>query len=481
MRGRPFPLPRREGAARLALRIAAGAVLLAVLTGGPVGGEVQRWLAQAEEHARAGDPDAAAARYHRALARLGPAAPLYDHLAHLSLDARQFGAAQVFLYRAADLDGWTPERRRVLLAALEGQGDAVAARAVAQGLLEGQGDDPLAALAVAEAQLERGEWDAARAALERVAAANPADHRARYLLGALLAPVAPDRAAPYLEAALADPTQAGGAAAVLAALDGFEQLPLTDAQTRVGLALVGVGDWALAEHALLRALERDSVNPTARGYLGFVRGQQGRDGLPDLEAALAIAPNDATLYYLLGLHWRAADDPESAYVAFAQARALDPDNPALAVELGAAAQALGDLAEAEGWYDRAVALAPDDVRWQGLRAAFYADSEVELDAARLAAIESAAARAPGDPDVRASLGWAYYRTGALEQAYDELSAAVQLDPNRPRSRYYFAVMLERLGDRQGAADSYRFVVEQVGTEGGYGLLASRALARLGAF
>ena len=58
---------------------------------------------------------------------------------------------------------------------------------------------------------------------------------------------------------------------------------------------------------------------------------------------------------------------------------------------------------------------------------------------------------------------------------------MQLDPNRPRSRYYFAVMLERLGDRQGAADSYRFVVEQVGTEGGYGLLASRALARLGAF
>jgi len=44
--------------------------------------------------------------------------------------------------------------------------------------------------------------------------------------------------------------------------------------------------------------------------------------------ALAMSPNDPALYYVLGWHWRLAQDPAAAYAAFERASRLDPTNPA---------------------------------------------------------------------------------------------------------------------------------------------------------
>jgi cytochrome c-type biogenesis protein CcmH/NrfG len=67
----------------------------------------------------------------------------------------------------------------------------------------------------------------------------------------------------------------------------------------------------------------------------------------------------------------------------------------------------------------------------------------------------------------------------MTRAYDELSAALGQDPANPRIRYYFGAVLEQGGDVQAAVDSYWFVVDEAGTDGGFGLLAARALQRLG--
>ena len=60
--------------------------------------------------------------------------------------------------------------------------------------------------------------------------------------------------------------------------------------------------------------------------------------------------------------------------------------------------------------------------------------------------------------------------------WDQSGFNIELDP---RSRYYFAVVLERQGDKDGAADSYWFVVQQLGPDAGFGILAARALQQLG--
>ena len=266
---------------------------------------------------------------------------------------------------------------------------------------------------------------------------------------------------------------------MLVALEAYRVYSLTEAHTRLGIALVGLGEWAFAERVLQMALDANTVNPTARAYLGFVRDQQGRDGQPDLQAALAMSPNDPVIYYLLGQHWRRWQDYSAANQAFVQAYWLAPDNPALAAEVGASWQDLGDMAQAENWFQTAVDLAPQDIRWKRLMAAFYADTSFELETRGRAFVEATSALDPNDPDLRTSLGWVYYLSGDTERAYQELNTAVGLAPHHVRSRYYFAVMLEYRGDTQGAADSYAYVVQAEGPDRGFGLKAARALQRLG--
>lgn len=465
--------------AAVVARLAAIVVIVALAAREPLSASITRGLDQAARRAEQGEPDAALAAYRRVAARVGANPFIYRQLVQLSLDARRYGDARMYLYQLAELEGWSDAQRQDLARALEQTGSTAQARVLALSLLESENADPAALVTVAEAALSRQAWDEAQAALERLVTADPGDYGALYQLGALVAPLDPAQAKDLLLRALADPAWAGRAQTVLEALAGYETLSPTGAHTGVGLALTGLGDWALAEHALVQAVAVNSVNSTARGYLGFVRDQQGRDGLPDLESALAMAPADPTLYYLLGLHWQQAGDEPAAYDAFTQAQALDPDNPALAAEIGASLQRQGDLASAEAAYRQAVALAPDDVRWKGLLAAFYADSEIELDDERVQFVNDVAALLPSDPDASASLGWVYYRIGAYDAAYAALNKAVQLDPGRVRSRYYFGVVLEHLGDHDGAADSFRYVVDQGGGDSGFGLLASRGLARLG--
>jgi tetratricopeptide (TPR) repeat protein len=227
------------------------------------------------------------------------------------------------------------------------------------------------------------------------------------------------------------------------------------------------------------ALDVNAVNPTALAYRGFVRDQQDRDGLPDIEAARAMAPNDPVVYYMLGMHWRLAGQLQSAFDAFERAYWLDPENPALAAEVGISWQQLSELALAEEWLLRAVDLALDDRQWQAMLAAFYADTAFHLELIGLPYIQDLAKRVPGDASVRASLGWAYAQTSDMARAYDEINAAIGLDPASPRTRYYFGAILEQHGDVQGAIDSYWFVVDESGMESGFGLLAARALQRLG--
>jgi tetratricopeptide (TPR) repeat protein len=332
---------------------------------------------------------------------------------------------------------------------------------------------------MAQQQIQQLDWVQARATLEKLVALEPDDAQALYWLGLLLAPQDHILAGEYLSRAALDATWAARADVVRNALQAYEDRSLADAHTVLGVALIGLEEWPFAEQAFQLALAVNAVNPTALAYLGFAKDQQGRDGLPDIQAALAMAPNDPTVYYLLGQHWRLAQDNQAAYDAFSQAYWLDPANPALAAEVGASLQFLGDLSGAEEWFRLAVALAPDDTRWSGLLAAYYADAEGQLDDQKIEFVRQASQAAPDDPDLHASLGWVYYQTGDYQKAYEELNRAVGFDPTRPRSRYYFAAVLEIMGDTQGAVESYRFVVGALGSDAGFGLLAARALERLG--
>ena len=76
------------------------------------------------------------------------------------------------------------------------------------------------------------------------------------------------------------------------------------------------------------------------------------------------------------------------------------------------------------------------------------------------------------------MGAAYFWLFDREQARSYLQQALTVEPDSPRTRYYFALQLEREGDTQGALDSLTFVVQQLGSDEGFGLLAAREIQRL---
>jgi tetratricopeptide (TPR) repeat protein len=444
----------------------------------PLSHSTTLWRSRADQAASDGRYHDAQRSYGDILTRLGPQPAVYERLLTISLAAERYAEAQVYLFALADLDGWTADRRSQLAALLERQEENDQA-AVLLAFASAESHDTAAIRRLAEQQIANHDWQQAEQTLAQLVALQPDDVQAAYWLGLLLAPQDQTLAAVYLNQVAANPTWTGRAKAVLVALEAYPRYALTDAHTTLGLALINLNEWDFAERTLELALEVNTINPTARGYLGYVRDQSGRDGLLDIQAALAMSPNDPVLYYLLGQHWRQLSRHDDAYSAFLQAYWLAPTNPALAAEVGTALQNLSDLAGAEGWFKKAIELAPAEIRWQGLLAAFYADTGFELDAGGLAYIEQTQQLAPNDSDLRASLGWAYYQRGEVERAYDELNAAVGLDPANMRSRYYFGVVLERRGDAQGAADSYWAVYQQAGPDSQYGILAARALQRLG--
>jgi Flp pilus assembly protein TadD len=465
--------------ANVLMRFLLVVVILAVANAAPASSQVRRWMDAGNRATQAGEYGSALDAYGRVLALIGPQAAVYERLVQMSLNAGQYGQARVYLYALAELGGWTSARRDQLARILRSSGESDQAAALLYASLQGQPDDPLALRELAQQQIAQQAWDQAEVTLGRLIALTPDDGEALYEMGVLLAPENRVYAADYLARAALDSDWAARASTVQAALSAYGTYSLTDAHTHLGVALVELGEWSLAERVLQMALEVNTVNPTARAYLGFVRDQQGRDGLPDIQAALAMSPNDPVIYYLLGLHWRRLAKHDEALEDFRQAYWLDPDNAALAAEMGTSLQNLGNLAEAETWFQKAVDLAPSDNHWRSVMAAFYADTGFQLQERGLTFIEQTRQLDPHDPGVLASLGWAYYRTNDTQRAYQELSAAVGMAPSDVRSRYYFAVVLEHRGDSQGAADSYEFVVQRVGPDSGFGLLAARALRRLG--
>ena len=440
---------------------------------------IAAWMRAGQQSVAQGDYEQAVTEFDHILRALGPQPVVYERLMQVSLDAGRYADARVYLYRIADQQGWTAVRRDQMRTILYHSGETAQANALIYAMLDEGRADPEALRTLTQEQIARLDWSQAAIILEYWLALEPDNAEPAYLLGMLVAPEQRNQADAYLAQAARDPVWMARAETVRAALAAYDAYVLTDAHTHLGIALVGLGQWPFAERVLQLALAVNAVNPPALAYLGYARDQQGRDGLADIQAALAMSPNDPLIHFLLGLHWRRAQDHEQAYEAFYHAYWLDSANAALAAELGVSLQNLSDFVGAETWYQQAIDLAPDDIQWRRLLAAFYADTGFELENGGLAFIEEAHQIAPEDADIQTSLGWAYQQLGDVPRAYDELSAAVGVDPTQPRSRYYFGVVLERRGDVEGAVDSYWFVVQTAGTDTHYGLLASRALQRLG--
>ena len=89
------------------------------------------------------------------------------------------------------------------------------------------------------------------------------------------------------------------------------------------------GLWDYAELAFQHASDVSYPNPQALAYLGWVKSSQGKDGSSWIHQATQLAPQDAEVWYLRSLHFRAQADYVESLDAIAQSVRLAPENSGL--------------------------------------------------------------------------------------------------------------------------------------------------------
>jgi tetratricopeptide (TPR) repeat protein len=248
-------------------------------------------------------------------------------------------------------------------------------------------------------------------------------------------------------------------------------------QSLLGKASIGENrrDWAMVKQALVAALELDPNNAPARKSLGralYFLGEVEPAGR-ELQQAAKIDPTLEPARVTLG--WLAAragrqdeaagwfrqsveTEPKrvSAHVAYAtwlveqgrvddarteakEAERLKPDAPRVHAVLGLIARYSKDYPLAERYFEELHRKSPADFIASNQLVLVLADQE-DADKRRRA-LELAQANArqwPNEPNAAASLGWACFREGRLEEAERYLRAASTSGQAAADTAYYLA-------------------------------------------
>lgn len=460
-------------------RVAVAALVLLVLS--PMGAavDVPGWYVAARQALSAEPQDLAAASsaLDRAVARLP-----YDGLT-------QFRGGQIALASGdADsavsrfktaftlIDVGAPEHL-ALGDAFLAQGrraEAVDQFETARDLAPGQ-PEPLARLAWAYEADAR--WADAAAALAQLSQAGAATPDQIYRLAVLTAATDPATAGARLAVAAEVPSvhQAQARHLLDAVTTATGQDDQAFAFATVGIALVQLEEWPLAEVALQKAVDANNGFADAFAYLGLAQDRQGKDGEPALAQAAALAPESPLVSFLYGLHYRGLSESAKAIPWLHKAQAADPANPAIAAELGGAYAATGDLTNGEEWFRKAVSLNDRDGQFWLLLARFYVDREYKIAEEGLPAARMAVGLNPNSALAADALGYALILTGDGLTGQQELERALSLEPHLAAAQYHLGVYYVGVGQVE-KAEPYFDQVLVLDPTGPYGDLALKAKA-----
>ncbi len=183
--------------------------------------------------------------------------------------------------------------------------------------------------------------------------------------------------------------------------------------------------------------------------------QRASEAVAPLEKAL-LRGSDPELETLLGA---ALCDARRAADGLAQLRKTasrrPPYLPAFQELAGRLARS-GQITEAIGTIENALALSPDsvDLKIDLARLCLQANDRPKARANLLAARDAA----PGRPDILIELAWVLFLDGAYAEAADAYRHALGLRPDDTQTRANLAMCLLELGDRDSAEAALRTVV-----------------------
>jgi tetratricopeptide (TPR) repeat protein len=317
---------------------------------------------------------------------------------------------------------------------------------------------------------KKGDWPAARSALERAAQRNPSPPSEYYVaLGEAyrnLGLVEQARSAFQKSLAAGNPAVGHMALGALLldlgrykeAAAEFEWIVSRDpasveACLKLAAALHKAGNHAAALERL-RALDASKLGNDGAFYYQLLANvlaklRQWGPALEALRKGTEVDPNSADLYFQMGLIMIGAGVPRQALELFQKVAAKRPDSATIRVGLGQACLASDQLAEAEKQLAEAVRLSPDyDEPYFLLGNCYQEQNQLEK---AIASYRKALDYSPERAEFHFALGLAFSRQGNLEPALVELRKAAQLDPSPERLAKLGSIYLDKGSDAEAEA------------------------------
>lgn len=259
----------------------------------------------------------------------------------------------------------------------------------------------------------------------------------------------------------------------------------------LGMAYRATGRTAEAESSYLQALALDPAYAPASGNLGVLYTEQGRhdDALTRFQEAVRSRPDVAEAHDNLGSAFLLGGDPEEALACFRTACALKPGFALAYSNAGNALHALGRWPEAIVQFEKAIALHPTNPFFHfNFAKALCAFGKTEDAAERyrlalaldpafaeahnglglmlmetgrkgeaIASLRSALALKPDLAEAYFNLHSALIDPRDLKPSIECLRRLLALRPNDALARLQLYVLLDYLGDSEGAAEQLRQV------------------------
>jgi len=210
----------------------------------------------------------------------------------------------------------------------------------------------------------------------------------------------------------------------------------------IGIALIQLGEWELADNALNIATTYNSTDADAWAFFGYTKVNLGLPAMESFNHARKLDPAIALTPYFEGIYFRRQGLPDLAIDRFLEALDYDPNNLGIAMEAAFTLAETGNYISAEAWYQAIVKLEPESVTSQQQLTMFYVERSYHVLEHGLPAAERLLEMERDNPQAYNLLGWAKFQTGDYVGAEIELRKALELAPYDVSIRYHLGRVLK---------------------------------------
>ncbi len=240
-----------------------------------------------------------------------------------------------------------------------------------------------------------------------------------------------------------------------------------------GQILLEQGRYDLAEREFRGALAQDPGDADAHARLAIclMESKDKRkldEALDEASQAVGLAPDWAFTHYVTALVHDRKGSPGEAMRAAKQAREMEPDNPHFHTLIGQLLLDRYDWAGALDAAQMALALDPEDVSANNLRAVALTKLGRKQEAG--ATISEALRRDPENAITHANMGWKLLHEGRAKEAGNSFREALRLEPGNEWARQGLVTALKARNPIYGLFLRYALFMGRLNPQVQFGLM-----------